>query len=83
MRKQKTTTPAADRSSKMTFRACLKELMAFVRPYRLKLGFALFMVIIANMTYAINPMMEGRITTQLASGCGRYSEPCYRSPCTV
>ncbi len=67
MRKQKTTTPAADRSSKMTFRACLKELMAFVRPYRLKLGFALFMVIIANMTYAINPMMEGRITTQLAS----------------
>lgn len=48
------------------FGACLRQLLRFVRPYRLKLGTALLMVVIANLTYTVNPLMEGKITTQLA-----------------
>ena len=59
--------PKNTTQEKLKFGTCLKELLKFVRPYRLKLGIALFMVIVANMTYAINPMMEGKITTQLAA----------------
>lgn len=55
---------------KMKFGACIKELLKFVKPYRFKLGTALIMVIVANMTYAINPIMEGKITTQLAADAG-------------
>ncbi len=52
---------------KLTFRKCIHELLIFVRPYRLKLSIALLMVVVTNLTFALNPMMEGKITTQLAS----------------
>lgn len=52
--------------SKIGWRQCMKQLFAFVRPYRLKLGIAMFMVIVSNMTFALNPTVEGMITTQLA-----------------
>ena len=52
---------------KLTFLKCIHELLIFVRPYRLKLSIALLMVVVTNLTFALNPMMEGKITTQLAS----------------
>lgn len=52
---------------KLSFIDCLKYLWNFVRPYRFKLFFGLAMVIVAQITFAINPIVEGRITTQLAS----------------
>ena len=54
-------------AKKLTFRQCLKELLKYVKPYRLKLGIALGMVVVSNITYTLNPLMEGKITTQLAS----------------
>lgn len=52
--------------NKLTFRKCIRELLGFVRPYRIKLSIALTMVIVTNLTFALNPMIEGKITTQLA-----------------
>lgn len=46
---------------------CIKKLLHYVRPYRVKLSFALLMVVVSNLTFAVNPLMEGKITTQLAS----------------
>ena len=51
--------------NKLTFRNCIRELLGFVRPYRIRLSIALFMIIVTNLTFALNPMMEGKITTQL------------------
>ena len=51
---------------KVNWKFCLSQLMTFVKPYRLKLGLALFMVFVANITFALNPTVEGMITTQLA-----------------
>ena len=59
--------------NKLTFRNCIRELLGFVRPYRIRLSIALFMIIVTNLTFALNPMMEGKITTQLASdGAGAH-----------
>ena len=55
------------KSKKLSFGRCLKELMKFVKPYRLRLSVALLMVVVSNLTYALNPMTEGRITTQLTA----------------
>lgn len=49
--------------NKLTFRNCIRELLGFVRPYRIRLSIALFMIIVTNLTFALNPMMEGKITT--------------------
>lgn len=49
------------------WKQCIKELLHFVRPYRGKLIFALLMVVVSNLTFALNPTVEGMITTQLAS----------------
>ena len=46
--------------NKLTFRNCIRELLGFVRPYRIRLSIALFMIIVTNLTFALNPMMEGR-----------------------
>ena len=48
-------------AKKLTFRQCLKELLKYVKPYRLKLGIALGMVVVSNITYTLNPLMEGKI----------------------
>ena len=52
---------------KMTFTACLKHLWPFLKPYRIKLFGGIFMIIIAQITFAINPTIEGQITTQLSN----------------
>ena len=53
-------------NDKINFRTCIKELLKYVKPYRFKLSIALLMVVVANLTFAINPVMEGKITTQLS-----------------
>ena len=67
MSNQTNKTNQQPKQEKMKFGACLRELMKFVRPYRVKLGIALLLVVISNMTFALNPLMEGKITTQLAA----------------
>lgn len=54
-------------TNKISFGMCIKKLLHYVRPYRVKLSFALLMVVVSNLTFAVNPLMEGKITTQLAS----------------
>ncbi len=45
---------------------CLKQLIIFIKPHRFKLAIGLIMVLIANITFALLPIVEGGITTQLA-----------------
>lgn len=52
--------------SKIGLKQCLKQLLAFVKPYRLKLTLAMLLVIVTNLTFALNPTVEGMVTTQLA-----------------
>ena len=54
-------------TNKIGFGMCIKKLLHYVRPYRVKLSFALLMVVVSNLTFAVNPLMEGKISTQLAS----------------
>lgn len=46
---------------------CLKYLMKFLKPYRAGLVLGLLMIVVANVTFAVNPVVEGRMTTQLYS----------------
>ena len=54
------------KESKMKFSTCLKHLFVFLKPYRFKLFFGILMIITAQVTFALNPSVEGMITTQLA-----------------
>ena len=54
-------------TKKMKFSECLSHLFVFIKPYRFKLLFGILMVITAQVTFALNPTVEGMITTQLAS----------------
>lgn len=51
----------------LSFRSCLKHLFHFVRPYWLSFLVGLGMVVVSQVTFAINPIIEGQITTQIAS----------------
>lgn len=46
---------------------CLKYLMTFLSPYKGGLILGLLMVVVANITFAVMPLVEGRMTTQLFS----------------
>ena len=46
---------------------CLKYLMSFLRPYKGGLILGLLMVVVANITFAVMPVVEGEMTTQLFS----------------
>ena len=46
---------------------CLKYLMNFLRPYKGGLILGLLMVVVANITFAVMPLVEGQMTTQLFS----------------
>lgn len=52
---------------KLKFSTCIKKLLPYLRPYRFKLLFGILMVITAQITFALNPTVEGMITTQLAN----------------
>ena len=54
-------------TKKMKFTECLSHLFVFIKPYRFKLLFGILIVITAQVTFALNPTVEGMITTQLAS----------------
>lgn len=44
---------------------CLKALLHFMKPYRLKLIVGIFMIVITQLAFALNPTVEGMITTSL------------------
>ena len=46
---------------------CLKYLMTFLSPYKGGLILGLLMVVVANITFAVMPLVEGQMTTQLFS----------------
>ena len=50
-------------TKKMKFTECLSHLFVFIKPYRFKLLFGILMVITAQVTFALNPTVEGMITT--------------------
>lgn len=52
---------------KISWRACLKGILHFTGPYKWKILTAVFMVILSTVIYTMNPMVEGRVTTQLAN----------------
>ena len=54
-------------TKKMKFTECLSHLFVFIKPYRFKLLFGILMIITAQVTFALNPTVEGMITTQLAA----------------
>ena len=45
---------------------CIQQLLFYVKPYGFKLILALAMVVVSNLALALNPTIEGKITTQLA-----------------
>ena len=53
-------------NKKMNFSECLSHLFVYIKPYRFKLIFGILMIITAQVTFALNPTVEGMITTQLA-----------------
>ena len=46
---------------------CLKYLLSFLSPYKGRLILGLLMVVVANITFAVMPLVEGQMTTQLFS----------------
>ena len=53
-------------SRKIGWNQCIRELLKFMEPYRWKFGIGLGAIILATVLYAINPMIEGSVTTQLS-----------------
>ena len=53
-------------SRKIGWKQCIRELLKFMSPYRWKFGIGLGAIILATVLYAINPMIEGSVTTQLS-----------------
>lgn len=51
---------------KIGWRQCMRELLKFVRPYKGKFLVGLGAIVLATGLYAINPTIEGAVTTQLA-----------------
>ena len=50
---------------KASTKDCIKGLLSFMRPYRTKAIIALVMIVITQGAFALNPMVEGMITSQL------------------
>lgn len=44
---------------------CLKALLHFMKPYRFKLSIAILMIVLTQLSFALNPTVEGMITTSL------------------
>lgn len=52
-------------SKKAAVSSCIRGVLYFMKPYRWKALLALGMVIVSQLTFALNPNVEGWITTQL------------------
>lgn len=50
---------------KVSVSSCIRGVLHFMKPYRKKALLGLFMVIVSQLTFALNPSIEGLITTQL------------------
>ena len=46
--------------------ACMRGVLRFMKPYRGKAVLALLMVVVSQLTFALNPSVEGLITSQLS-----------------
>lgn len=46
-------------------RDCLKGLLHFMKPYRFKMIIAIIMIVLTQLAFALNPTVEGMITTSL------------------
>lgn len=55
---------------KISWKECIKSLMHFVGPYKGKLIAALLLLVFSTGIYAMNPSIEGSITSQLAKDAG-------------
>ena len=44
---------------------CLRCLAGFLKPYKAGLILGILMIVVANATFALNPIVEGQMTTQL------------------
>ena len=44
---------------------CLTALLHFMKPYRFKLSIAILMIVLTQLSFALNPTVEGMITTSL------------------
>ena len=53
-------------NKKAGVRACMAGVLRFMRPYRGKAILALLMVVVSQLTFALNPSVEGLITSQLS-----------------
>ena len=52
-------------TKKMKFTECLSHLFVFIKPYRFKLLFGILMVITAQVTFALNPTVEGMMSKDI------------------
>ncbi len=53
-------------SRKISWKQCIRELMKFVSPYKWKFFIGMGAIILATVLYAVNPVIEGSVTTQLS-----------------
>lgn len=58
----------------ISWKTCIKNLIHFMQPYRMKLLAGIVLIVVVNMITAINPTVEGSITTQLAKDAGEMME---------
>lgn len=58
----------------ISWKTCIKNLIHFMKPYRMKLLTGIVLIVVVNMITAINPTVEGSITTQLAQDAGDMME---------
>ena len=52
-------------SKKASVSSCIRGILRVLKPYRFKAIIALVMVVVSQLTFALNPSVEGLITTQL------------------
>lgn len=50
----------------MSALSCIRGVLSFMKPYRAKAILALVMVVVSQLTFALNPSIEGMITSQLS-----------------
>lgn len=51
---------------KIGWKKCLQDLMTYVKPYKWRFYMGLGAIVLATVLYAVNPAIEGAVTTQLA-----------------
>ena len=53
-------------NKKVSALSCIRGVLSFMKPYRAKAILALVMVVVSQLTFALNPSIEGMITSQLS-----------------